>query len=343
MRDALRDLRIDHIRFYVHDAAAYAANLAAGYGFTPLASDPSGHTLAVGQGGTVLVLTEAAAGDAADRYVQAHDDGVADIALRTADVPAAYAAAVAGGATPVAEPAVRHGALTATIAAFGDVVHTLVQRSEAGYPPGLAPTGAPRVVPVGLERTDHIAVCVPAGELVTTVAYYERALGFSRIYTERIEIGTQAMNSAVVQSVSGDVTFTMLEPDTSRDPGQIDQFLKDHDGPGVQHIALSTNDIVRSVADMRDRGVTFLDTPNPYYAAMPRRLPSLDHAVSALRELKILADADHHGRLYQIFTRSTHPRRTLFFEVIQRCGARTFGSGNIRALYEAVNRSSGGG
>jgi 4-hydroxymandelate synthase len=278
-------------------------------------------------------------------YVEAHGDGVADIALRTPDARAAFEESVARGARPVAEPTEHAGYVTATIGAFGDVVHTFVQRPPGTNrcPPGMTPTPADGHSAGDMSRLDHLAVCLPAGELQPTVEYYESALGFRKIFEERIVVGTQAMDSQVVQSVSGAVTLTLIEPDTSRDPGQIDEFVKEHGGAGVQHIALETADIVRTVTRLRERGVAFLTTPDAYYARLPQRLTLTGHTVEELRTLNILADADHDGQLFQIFTRSVHPRRTFFLEVIERRGARTFGSGNIKALYEAVELERNGG
>jgi 4-hydroxymandelate synthase len=277
-----------------------------------VANGPTSVTLQ--QGSVVLVL---AGGPAAQDYVEAHGDGVVDIALRVPSASAAFAEAVARGAEPVGET---------SVAAFGDVVHTFVSGPLVAAPSGDSV----------LCRLDHFAVCLPAGDLRPTVAYYESALGFSKIFEEQIVIGAQAMDSQVVQSESGAVTLTLIEPDLSRDPGQVDEFVKEHGGAGVQHIAFETGDIVRTVATLRDRGVIFLNTPDTYYRQLPGRLALTSHTVDELHGLNILADEDHDGQLYQIFTRSTHPRGTFFLEVIERRGARTFGSGNIKALYEAV-------
>ena len=344
MDDSPGGLSIDHVRFYVADANSTAAELVQRYGFEVVARDLEGHSVAVGLGDIVLVMTEGTTDEhPASTFVQAHGDGVVDIALRTTDIRRTFDEATTAGARVLAEPARVDGCVTATIAAFGDVVHTLVQRppenGDDRCPPTLRPaqpestaaSGSP-----GLGRLDHLAVCLPAGELEPTVDFYRSALGFRKIYEERIVVGSQAMDSQVVQSDSGAVTLTLIEPDTSRDPGQIDEYVKENGGPGVQHIAMTSQDIVDSVTDLRERGVTFLDTPDSYYDLLPGRLTLASHTVDELRGLDILADSDHHGQLFQIFTRSVHPRRTFFFEVIERLGARTFGSGNIKALYEAV-------
>jgi 4-hydroxymandelate synthase len=339
---ALNGLTVDHVEFYVTDASACAAEFVARYGFDIAArsddADPIRRSVAVRQGRIVLVFTEGIADEhPASGYVQSHGDGVANIALRTGDARAALAKAVDGGARAIQDPVEVTGCVTASVAAFGDVVHTFVERRNTSVPdhcpPGLAPVGS---ATGELDKLDHFAVCLPAGELATTVAFYESALGFTKIFEERIVVGAQAMNSQVVQSASREVTLTLIEPDTSLEPGQIDHFVKEHGGAGVQHLAFATPDIVRSVARLRDRGVEFLNAPDAYYGLLTQRLNVSAHGVEELRDFDILVDSDHDGQLFQIFTRSTHPRRTFFMELIERRGAQTFGSGNIKALYEAV-------
>ncbi|AHH99492.1 4-hydroxyphenylpyruvate dioxygenase [Kutzneria viridogrisea] len=348
MNDALRLVRLDHVEFFVTDLAASVEEMTTKYEFTTIARSPAGiadhRSVALRQGGITLVLTQGLSDDhPASGYVHAHGAGVANIALRTPDVRAALDAAAQAGARVLQAPSQVGGVLTAVIEAFGDVRHTFVQRpagEPAGaLPPGLLPVaGARPGNRIGLGEVDHFAVCVEAGQLVPTVEFYESVLGFRKTFEERIVIGAQAMDSQVVQNAQGDVTFTIIEPDTTRDPGQIDEFIKDNGGAGVQHLALSSADIVRAVGALRDNGIDFLTTPGSYYDLLPGRIDLAGHTVPELRELNILADADHAGQLYQIFTRSTHPRRTFFMEVIERLGAQTFGSGNIKALYEAVEQ-----
>ncbi|HWC82836.1 MAG TPA: 4-hydroxyphenylpyruvate dioxygenase [Pseudonocardiaceae bacterium] len=339
---------IDYVEFYVDDLETKTRTWVDGYGFSVIGTGGSAgqgfRSVALRHGSITLVLTEGIApGHPASGYVLTHGDGVAKIALRTPDVPTAFVTAVRNGATalgPVAEDS--YGGPTADIAAFGDVVHTLVQRSPAagpGLPPGFEPvaaTGETGPAGIGFLEIDHIAVCVNAGELDPTVEYYVRSLGFREIFREHIEVGTQAMNSKVVQSASGTITLTLLEPDLSADPGQIDDFLKNHQGSGVQHLAFATNDAVRAVSALTERGVEFLAAPAAYYDLLAERMAVKDHGIDDLRRANLLADEDHGGQLFQVFTASTHPQHTLFFEVIERKGARTFGSGNIKALYEAV-------
>lgn len=350
----IRNLDTDHVEFYVADADASAAELAECYGFEVLGTlggrEPwqDSYTVAVRQGDITLLMTQGV-GDRhpAGRYVDLHGDGVANIALRADDAAAAFAEAVRAGAIPVSAPAAWNGQagyVTAAILAFGDVVHTFVQRPAGGeLVPGLrAPSGVVAACrpgparPPRLNAIDHYAVCLDAGQLEPAVAFYESVLGFGVVFEERITVGTQAMLSKAVQSASGKVTLTLIQPDPAADPGQIDDFLAGHGGPGIQHIAFRTDDIVYSVSSLVSRYVQFLDTPSTYYEALPGRVALTAHSAADLQALGILADEDHDGQLFQIFARSVHPRRTFFFELIERFGAKTFGSGNVKALYAAV-------
>ncbi|MFE0178954.1 4-hydroxyphenylpyruvate dioxygenase [Streptomyces sp. NPDC059002] len=343
--DPLADLSIDHVELYVEDLDAAASSWVERYGFTVVGTGSSAdhRGIALRHGRIALVLTQAVSEQhPAAAYVLEHGDGVADIALRTADAEAAFHAAVARGALAHRHPAPHAGRVTAALRGFGDVVHTLVQRDpaeESGLPPGFDPVpeggGAP-AGDVGLVELDHIAVCLNAGDLGPMVDYYRDALGFRNIFEERIVVGTQAMESTAVQSPSGTVTLTLIEPDTSAATGQVDEFLKSHQGAGVQHLAFSARDAVRSVRELTGRGVTFLRTPSSYYDLLGRRVSLSERRLADLRATNVLAAEDHDGQLFQIFTASAHPRGTLFFEIIERQGAATFGSANIKALYEAV-------
>ncbi len=278
-------------------------------------------------------------------YVRRHGDGVAVIAVAVPDARAAFAEAVERGAAPLAPPEVleRDGARVtfASVSGFGDVAHRFVARQPADGPfaPGVITEATPASAASGLlNEVDHIAVCLPAGELARTTRRYQEVFGFAEIFEERIIVGNQAMDSKVVQSPSGKVTLTIIEPDTTRDPGQIEEFVRAHGGAGVQHIAFLCADITAAVRAIASRGVRFLPTPASYYEILTARLGPVGIPLQDLRELNILADRDRWGVMLQIFTESRHPRRTLFYELIDRRGARTFGSNNIKALYEAVER-----
>jgi 4-hydroxymandelate synthase len=347
--DALRSFAIDHVGFCVGDAARVSHDLVTRYGFVEwaVARTDEARSSLVGRGNIRLVLTEGlTAGHPAARYVERHGDGVADIALATSSAAEAFTEAVRRGAEPVRSPVRRDGFTTAVIGGFGDIVHTLVERAPTVDPralPGLEPgPAAPAGSGANLHTVDHLAVCLEPGWLQPTVEFYRDVLGFASTFVEKIRVGAQQMNSEVVQSPSRSVTLTLIEPDPTAVPGQIDEFLKNHGGPGVQHVALATDDIVTAVRDLVSRGVVFLNTPAAYYEDLPRRLHVHGHSLEAIQELGILADADRDGELFQIFARSTHPANTFFFEIIERDGAATFGSRNIKALYTAVARDSDG-
>jgi 4-hydroxymandelate synthase len=235
---------------------------------------------------------------------------------------------------------------TAEVSGFSDVTHRLVERTgpRAEFLPGAIEMSEVEPEPDGalLHTIDHIAICVQSQTLTPTAKYYEDVFGFTEIFDEYIEVGGQGMDSKVVQSKSKLVTLTLLEPDSARKPGQIDDFLQWHAGAGVQHVAFSTGNIVAAVSALADHGVRFLGTPASYYETLTERVGELDAPVDRLRELGGLVDRDHWGQLLQIFTESMHVRRTLFLEIIERRGALTFGSGNIRALYEAKIRELAG-
>jgi 4-hydroxymandelate synthase len=347
-------LDIDHIELYVGDAIAAAQSLGSAYGFRvyghggPDTGLEGQRSVLLGQGDVRVLLTSGLYKDhPASQFVARHGDGVAVIAFRTGSAATAYAGAVAAGGTGIRQPCTwADGAarvVTAEVAGFGDVVYRLVERHGAGtqFQPGMiemAPGAAAGADGDLLRIIDHVAVCVPAGELGSTVAFHEQVFGFTVTFEEYIELGDQAMMSKVVQSPSGGVTFTILQPDLSRQAGQIDDFLAWHDGAGVQHVAFLTKDIVRAVRAVTGRGVEFSVTPPSYYDMLAARLGMTEIPVEALRPLGILVDRDHWGQMYQIFAKSTHIRRTYFLELIDRRGARTFGTSNIPALYAAKER-----
>jgi 4-hydroxymandelate synthase len=347
---------LDHIEFYVGDphlAAFYLCN-AFGFARTAEAGPESGVTdhrsLLVEQGEIRFVLTAGlTASHPATTYVARHGDGVANVAFGTPDAAGAFHELVDRGAVPVDPPRVeeRGGAqiVTASVAGFGDVIHRLVERQGEGEPrlPGFVVV-QPEVEPPApiLREVDHIAVCLPAGELARTARLYRNVFDFKHTFSERIEVGAQAMDSQVVQSPSETVTLTLIGPVRTQEPGQIDTFLARHGGAGVQHVALATDDIVTAVRTLRSRGVRFLATPDEYYDDLRDRMGIReDTQLDLLREAKVLMDRDSWGELFQIFSESVHVRRTYFSEIIARAGARTFGAHNIRALYRAVAGKSG--
>jgi 4-hydroxymandelate synthase len=337
-------MRIDYVEFYVGDIEKALTWLVDGYGFVVRASSDAAagatRSVNVGQGEIDLLLTESTGDHPARAYTERHGDGVADIGIRVPDAASAFAEAVRRGAQPVTTPVTKGAMTTATILAFGDVTHTFVQRpddSSVADVRGLTAVPYEHSEPgVGLGKVDHFAACVEPGRLDETVEYYQRTLDFDLTLSERIVTGDQAMFVKAVQSKSRAVTFTLVEADASMSAGQIDDFLKNHDGAGVQHMAFSTADILATVGQTTDRGIELLPTPAAYYARLADRVRPIRHTVEQLQALNILVDEDHDGQLYQIFAKSVHPRNTIFLELIERAGATTFGSSNIKNLYEAV-------
>jgi 4-hydroxymandelate synthase len=344
----------DHIEFYVGDAIAMTQSLCSAYGFRvyghggPETGLPGQRSVLLGQGAIRILLTSGLHEDhPASQFVARHGDGVAVIAFGTDAVAAAYADAVAAEGTGIAQPRSWENdearVVTAEIEGFGDVIYRLVERHgpDAEFQPGaivMEPGAADEAAGDLLTLIDHAALIVPPGQLDPTIAFHEKALGFTVIFQEYVEVGAQGMFSKVVQSPSGGATFTIIEPDISRQAGQIDDFLAWHGGAGVQHLAFLTQDIVHAVATIAERGAGFAETPSSYYDMLGARLGATAIPVESLRPLGILVDRDHWGQMYQIFAKSTHIRRTYFHELIERRGARTFGMSNIPALYAAKDR-----
>ncbi|GAA4872990.1 VOC family protein [Kitasatospora terrestris] len=320
-----------HVELHVEDAHKYATGLHDHLGFTltaPAAVRPGTAQVIAHQGAVRHLITSAVDPEhpVAD-WVRRHGDGVAVLVLRSADPAASVERAVAAGAVELDEHTV--------LGALGDLALRFTAADD------LLPDGEP-AAEGPLFELDHLALCVPAGTLGPAVRFAREGLGLAEVYAEYIEVGDQAMDSAVVQSPDGSVTLTLLEPDVRRSPGQIDGFLEAHGGAGVQHLAYGTRSITAAVRELADRGVVFLTTPGAYYDRLAARLGPTAIPVEELRAHHVLVDRDHGGELFQIFTRSTHPRRTLFLELVERRGAGTFGSANIKALYEAVERERAG-
>jgi 4-hydroxymandelate synthase len=329
---------IEYIELYVNDEQSAVEYFASSFGFTKTAESvgKGEHSSLLRQGTVQLVVTS---GRGTEEFLEAHGDGVANIAFGCDNVAQDRDSAVAAGASLIASEA---GSQIVT-GSFG-VRHTLVTRGAMwGMPADRAwtptPGGQERLV--GHIRTlDHVAVCVESGTLASCVDFYTSAFGFSRYSSEYIEVGDQAMDSIVVRSPSGGVTFTILEQDVAKKAGQVDAFLSRNGGSGVQHLAFGVDDIVSAVHAYAARGIDFLGTPGAYYDLLAERLPDIRGNIADLRATNVLADRDEWGYLLQLFTRSPYTRNTMFYELVQRRGARGFGSANIKALYEAVERDT---
>jgi len=288
-------------------------------------------------------------GTALARHVAEHGDGVIDLAIGVPSAQRAFAHAVSRGARPVAEPAVHedpHGKVVlAAIAAFGQTRHTLVERSDyAGpYLPGYV-SADPLAEPPGepyFSAIDHCVGNVELGRMDEWVGFYRRVMGFTNMKEfvgDDIATEYSALMSKVVADGSRKVKFPINEPAAGKKRSQIDEYLEFYGGPGVQHIALETPDIVTAVRRMQAAGVAFLPTPGSYYDTLGEWVGDTRVPVGELRDLQILADRDEDGYLLQIFTRPVQDRPTVFFELIERHGSQGFGKGNFKALFEAIER-----
>lgn len=277
-----------------------------------------------------------------------HGDGVHDIAFEVEDAGAAWRTALERGAAaayPPAELSDASGTVhTAGIMAYGDVIHSFVERRayRGDLLPGYrAVDSDPVARPAGLRHIDHMVGNVALGEMQRWVEFYQRVMGFSVFQSfDDKDISTEysALMSKVMAAGNGRIKFPINEPAPGRRKSQIDEYLEFHHGPGVQHIAMSTADIVQTVTRLASQGVEFLTIPNEYYAGLARRVGTIDEPLEDLQRLGILVDRDDEGYLLQIFTKPVSDRPTLFYEIIQRKGSRSFGKGNFKALFEAIER-----
>jgi 4-hydroxyphenylpyruvate dioxygenase len=350
---------MDHVHFAVGNAkqAAHFYSTAFGMTCTAYRGPETGHRdhaeYVLESGGARFVLTgEARPGTELGAHVARHGDGVVDLALAVPDVPKAYAWAVAHGATGLEDPhsvSDEHGAVVrASIATYGETRHTLVDRSGYTGPflPGFLSRGPIGTRPAGhpkryFQAIDHCVGNVELGQMDTWVRYYQQVMGFTNMKEfvgDDIATEYSALMSKVVANGTRRVKFPLNEPAVSRRKSQIDEYLEFYGGPGVQHIALATNDIVASVRAMKEMGLEFLDTPDSYYEELGSWVGDTRVPLDTLRELKILADRDEDGYLLQIFTAPVQDRPTVFFELIERHGSLGFGKGNFKALFEAIER-----
>jgi 4-hydroxyphenylpyruvate dioxygenase len=345
----------DHVELWVGNAkqAAYYYEHAFGFHRAAYAGPETGvrdrASYVLEQGEIRLVLSSALRRDSEiGEFVLVHGDGVKDISLRVPDATEAYRQAVQRGARGVLEPTVvedEHGQVElASIGTYGDVVHTFVNRGgyEGAYLPGYkAEPGTPEESDVGLLALDHIVGNVELGRMDKWVEFYEQVFGMTEILhfsDEEISTEYSALMSKVMSDGQGKIKFPINEPAEGRRKSQIEEYLEFNHGPGSQHIAMQSSDIVGTVEALTRRGVIFLKTPEAYYDDTPDRVGEIDENWDDLRRLRILADRDDDGYLLQIFTKTAQDRPTLFFEVIERHGARGFGDGNFKALFEAIER-----
>ncbi|HQW70741.1 MAG: 4-hydroxyphenylpyruvate dioxygenase [Saprospiraceae bacterium] len=345
----------DHIEFYVGNAKQAAIYYQAAFGFELVAykgpetgvRDIVSYVLQ--QGKIRFVLTSALHADhEIAKHVALHGDGVKVLALWVDDAVASYELTVGRGAESVFEPVTLEDefgkVIIASIKTYGETIHTFVQRSEysGAFMPGfIAKNSLRKVESLGLLFVDHCVGNVELGQMNNWVKYYEDVMGFKLLITfDDNDISTEytALMSKVVSNGNGYVKFPINEPAMGKKKSQIEEYLDFYKTSGVQHIAVATNDIISTVDGLRNNGVEFLVVPNTYYEDLFERLGEIDEPIEELKRLNILVDRDDEGYLLQIFTKPVQDRPTVFFEIIQRKGATSFGKGNFKALFEAIER-----
>ena len=347
---------IDHVELYVGNAAQAAYFFQHAFGFTETAysgletgrRDRVSHVLEQGRIRLVLTGTLKGGDEIADHHAR-HGDGVHKIALSVPDAAAAYEHAVAHGArgvkTPLWEEDDQGRVQLSAVATYGDTLHLFVQREDyrGAFLPGFekrfdAPSDPQAMM---LMAIDHIVGNVELGHMEEWVGYYERVFGMTEMLhfsDEAISTEYSALMSKVVTSGDGRIKFPINEPAEGKRKSQIEEYIEYYNGAGAQHIAVATRDIVGCVSALRERGVEFLTIPESYYEEVPGRIGEIDEDIEDLKRLGILVDRDDEGYLLQIFTKPTGDRPTVFFEIIERHGARGFGEGNFKALFEAIER-----
>jgi 4-hydroxyphenylpyruvate dioxygenase len=340
----------DYIELYVGNSLQAAHFYRTTFGFLPVAyagletGDRDRASLIIEQGQIRLILTAPTSPESPiAEHLRLHGDSVKDIAFIVDDSRQAFASAIERGATPVMEPTVFESGegrlIKSTVAACGHTVHSFIQRDGSPhvlFAPYRALTQAPLAVSTGLQAIDHIAISVEAGTLNQWVEFYQNVLGFHQSHVEDVFTEYSAMNSKVVQN--GNIKFPIMEPAPGRRRSQIEEYLEFNCGPGAQHIAFLTHDIVETVRMLRENRLEFLFSPATYYQSLEGRVGKIVEDLDLLSELQILVDRDQWGYLLQIFSKPIQSRPTLFIEIIERIGARGFGGGNIKALFEAVER-----
>ena len=345
----------DYVEFYVGNAkqashyyrTAFGFQLAGYRGPETGVRDRASYLLV--QGKIRFVLTSALHPDhpIAEHHVK-HGDGVKDLALWVDDCRQAYDYAMSHGATSVQAPTVLSDAdgeiVLAAIRTYGDTIHSIVERRNYRglFMPGfVAVTPRYQPAPVGLKYVDHCVGNVELGKMNEWVGFYERVMGFKNLLSfDDKDISTEysALMSKVMSNGNERIKFPINEPASGKKKSQIEEYLDFYHGPGVQHVAVATDDIIGTVTALRDRGVEFLTVPGSYYDELLDRVGKIDEDLRPLRELGILVDRDDEGYLLQIFTKPVQDRPTVFYEIIQRKGAKSFGKGNFKALFEAIER-----
>lgn len=346
----------DYIELYVSNSKQAAHFYKSAFGFQSFAYAglatglKDRESYVVVQGAIKLVLTSPLKSKTAiGKHIDDHGDGVKVVALWVNDATAAYETAIGKGARSYMKPIItddQDGKMVRSgIYTYGETVHVFVERTEytGHFLPGFVKWETPDFNPpsVGFKYIDHMVGNVKLGQMNTWVGFYEEVMGFTNILTfDDKDISTEytALMSKVVSNGNGRIKFPINEPAQGLKRSQVDEYLDFYEGEGVQHLAVATDDIVGTVRALRSRGVEFLQIPNSYYQTVLDRVGHIDEDIDSLQELGVLIDRDDEGYLLQIFTKPIEPRPTLFFEIIQRKGAQSFGKGNFKALFEAIER-----
>jgi 4-hydroxyphenylpyruvate dioxygenase len=343
----------DHIELYVGNAKQSSLFYQHCFGFECIAyagpetgiRDRASYVLS--QGKIRLVLTSALDAESPiGQHVQRHGDGVKVLALWVDDARTSFEETVANGAEISEAPKVLRDAfgevVVSSIKTYGETIHKFVERKNyrGVFMPGYsAAKSAVEVKPIGLKYVDHCVGNVELGQMNKWVEFYEKVMGFQLLVTfDDKDISTEysALMSKVVSNGNGFIKFPINEPAHGKKKSQIEEYLDFYGGPGVQHIAVATDDIVFTVSELRKRGVEFLYVPENYYEEAMTRVGSIQEEIRDLKKLNILVDRDEEGYLLQIFTKPVQDRPTLFFEIIERNGAKSFGKGNFKALFESI-------
>ena len=351
--DAFPIQGIDYIQFFVGNAKQ-AAHYYRALGFTPVAymgletGSRDRVSWVCQQGDVRLVFTGALSDDSPiSDHVKRHGDGVHDVALTVPDAEEAYRVALERGATSVEEPTVfedEHGKIVrAAIATYGETIHSLVSRQNYSgtFFPGFENLEHEGTHGFGIQYIDHVVGNVELGKMNEWVAFYERIMGFTELRhfsDEEISTEYSALMSKVVWDGNGKIKLPINEPAEGKRKSQIEEYLEYYKTPGVQHIAMASEDIVSTVESMKAAGIQFLNVPGVYYDDVKQRIPEIADKIDSLQRNGILADKDEDGYLLQIFTKPVQDRPTVFYEVIERHGAKGFGAGNFKALFEAIER-----
>jgi len=345
----------DHIEFYCGNAkqSAYYYQSAWGYELVAYAGPETGvrdrASYVLQQGKIRLVLTSAMHPDSEiNKHILQHGDGVKVLALWVDDATKSYEETTKRGAVGVMKPTVlkdeQGEVIISSIKTYGDTLHKFVERKnyKGAFLPGFEPRQSNIPVKgVGLKHVDHCVGNVELGKMNEWVKFYEDVMGFKLLITfDDSDISTEysALMSKVVSNGNGFVKFPINEPADGKKKSQIEEYIEFYHGAGVQHIAIATDDIISTVTELRARGVEFLRVPDIYYDEVWERVGKIHEDVNAIKNLNILVDRDDEGYLLQLFTKPVQDRPTVFYEIIQRCGAKSFGKGNFKALFEAIER-----